>query len=351
MKLIMNSIYGFFGAPGDFATCPQARGLGHHGERATVHLRRHMCLAMTAGKLLEHRTGPPGGAGSPNRGDGAPGFGLEPGSEDRCRGRRHGLGLPALPSEAEMTSVAAPGRASAATAASTTGPCGPWGKFSRGGQQITFAPSLDDPRDGEVFFDRGRDCGKKKYIGRVHYDDSGKSKVGGKGTLVVRGDTIGLVKMVYEQLCDVLLDPRFERLQAPVEEDALAVAHQAFEDMLEGKFPGEPYTQRKKLSRAPHKYKRTPLKDGGGFRPPPQWVQVGGADPRTHGEAGRGRLLRPLAGDAQRPWRAGLRGLGMTGSRRPNTKRRPSGHGAVHVPRGDCGGELLSFLGPDVFRF
>ena len=128
------------------------------------------------------------------------------------------------------------------------------------------------------------------------------------------------------------------------------MAHQAFEDMLEGKFPGELYTQRKKLSRAPHKYKRTPLKDGGGFRPLPQWVQVAAQILERTG--------KPVEVGSYVRWLVTLNARGEQGFvdsehwiSAPEHERDPLDM-ELYMSRVEIVGELLqSFLGPDVFRF
>ena len=192
---------------------------------------------------------------------------------------------------------------------------------------------------------------KKKYIGFVHYGPTAEGKVGGKGNLTVRGDTIPFIKDLYQhKLCPLLLNPSEEYLDRDVCAEAMDIVHDAFEMLVDGKNIDVPtFAQRKKLSRPPDKYKRTKLKNKDGFRPLAQHVQVA--------QAMQARTGRPVEVGSYIRW---VLTVDAAGHQRfeeldyycslPEEQRDPLNFNA-YIQRMDIVKELVnSFLEPDVFK-
>ena len=280
IKLIMNSIYGFLGAPGEFAVLPQvhcAAAITQSGRRCIMSTH-DMCLAMTADKLVGHL----------DKG----GLGLA--AEDEALARRivgwnPGLQVGCVGGDTDSVFLLFKLRLRCGEEGCGTGALACRSCYERLYHKsmwvfgevlaaiatyVLFAGKPSMILEMEKFNSIMAVIVKKKYIGLVHKGPTKKGSIGGKGTNVRRGDTIGLVKHVYRhQVCPLLFDPSPEMLDVNMKEKVMTVVHEAYEKLRDGGFPFELFSQRKKLKRPADQYKQSTKKDGT-LCALPQHVQV-----------------------------------------------------------------------------
>lgn len=279
IKLIMNSIYGFLGAPGEFAVLPQvhcAAAITQSGRRCILSTR-DMCLTIPPARILAHMD--QGGlelketdvalmrqilAWNPDFQVGCVGGDTDSvfllfkirlrcdapgcGGERACRNCYDKLYHRAMWVVGEVLAAIA--------------------------TYILFAGKPSMILEMEKFNSIMVIIVKKKYIGLVHKGPTKKGSIGGKGTNVRRGDTIGLVKEVYRnRMCPLLFDPSPDMLDVDVKEKVMDVVHDAYETLRDGGFAFKLFSQRKKLKRPADQYKQSTKKDGT-LCALPQHVQV-----------------------------------------------------------------------------
>ena len=290
IKLIMNSIYGFLGAPGAFAIMPQvhcASAITQSGRRCIKSTKR-MCLDMTSERIASQLA---------NNADlmwylkNGPSRLTDDNIElvyqilkwnpdlkiDCCGGDTDSVFLIfRLKLKCEHPSCGE-GRTACRNCYKTLYHKCMWylGEvISAIATRVLFAGKESMILEMEKYNSIIVIIVKKKYWGLVHTGPTSKGKIGGKGTNVRRGDTIDLVKHVYgKEVCPLLFDPSPEMLDINVKEKVMNVIHAAYEKLRDGGFKPEMFAQRKKLKKPAEQYKRSKKLDGT-FCALPQHVQV-----------------------------------------------------------------------------